>query len=59
MLSEERKVKKMWNVSTKNSQAGTVYSPGGCSPTICAGTHDAIGYIVVKNFPSGRNNRRK
>ena len=61
MLSEERKVKKMGNVSTKNSQAGTVYSPGGgCSPTICAGTHGyAIGYIVVKNFPSGRNNRRK
>jgi hypothetical protein len=29
MLSEERKVKKMGNVSTKNSQAGTVYSPGG------------------------------
>jgi hypothetical protein len=28
MLSEERKVKKMGNVS-KNSQAGTVYSPGG------------------------------
>lgn len=55
MLSEERKVKKMGNVSTKNSQAGTVYSPG-----ICAGTHGyAIGYIVVKNFPSGRNNRRK
>lgn len=60
MLSEERKVKKMGNVSTKNSQAGTVYSPGGGSPTICAGTHGyAIGYIVVKNFPSGRNNRRK
>lgn len=60
MLSEERKAKKIGNVSTKNSQAGTVYSPGGCSPTICAGTHGyAIGYIVVKNFPSGRNNRRK
>lgn len=60
MLSEERKVKKMGNVSTKNSQAGTVYSPGGCSPTIYADTHGyAIGYIVVKNFPSGRNNRRK
>lgn len=29
MLSEERKVKKMGNVSTKNSQAGMVYSPGG------------------------------
>lgn len=29
MLSEERKVKKMGNVSTKNSQAGTAYSPGG------------------------------
>lgn len=48
MLSEERKVKKMGNVSTKNSQAGTVYSPGGCSPTICAGTHGyAIGYNGV------------
>lgn len=46
MLSEERKVKKMGNVSTKNSQAGTVYSPEGCSPTICAGTH---GYFICPN----------
>lgn len=56
MLSEERKVKNMGNVSTKNSQAGTVYSPGGgLFPTICAGTHGyAIGYIIVDNFSSGR-----
>lgn len=55
MLLEERKVKKMGNVSTKNSQAGTVYSPGGLFPTICAGTHGyAIGYIIVDNFSLGR-----
>ncbi len=56
MLSENKKVIRMGNVSTKNSQGGTVYSPGGVSPTICAGTHGyALGYIVVKNFISGCN----
>lgn len=41
---------KVGNLSTGNSQAGTIYGTwGGASPTLCAGTHGyAIGYIVVK-----------
>ena len=47
-------------INEKQSSWYGIFAGGGCSPTICAGTHGyAIGYIVVKNFPSGRNNRRK
>ena len=40
---------RLGNLSTGNSQAGTIYGSRGASPTICAGTHGyAIGYIVVR-----------
>lgn len=44
-----KKVLKVGNLSTGNSQAGTIYRTwGGISPTLCAGTHGyALGYIVV------------
>ena len=46
-----KKVLKVGNLSTGNSQAGTIYRTwGGLSPTLCAGTHGyAIGYIVFNN----------
>ena len=45
-----KKVLTVGNLSTGNSQAGTIYRTwgGGLSPTLCAGTHGyALGYIVV------------
>lgn len=43
-----KKVIKVGNLSTGNSQAGTIYRTWGLSPTLCAGTHGyALGYIVV------------
>lgn len=39
---------KVGNLSTGNSQAGTIYGSWEASPTLCAGTHGyALGYIVV------------
>lgn len=56
-----KKSKKRWGTYQRKIVKLVRYiRRGGCSPTICAGTHGyAIGYIVIKNFPSGRNNRRK
>lgn len=43
-----KKVLKVGNLSTGNSQAGTIYRTWGGFPTLCAGTHGyALGYIVV------------
>ena len=45
----KKKVIKVGNLSTGNSQAGTIYGSWGASPTLCAGSHGyAIGYIVVR-----------
>ena len=50
----EKKVIKVGNLSTGNSQAGTIYGAWGASPTLCAGSHGyAIGYIVVKKKNKG------
>lgn len=43
----EPKLIKIGQISSKGSQAGTVYSEDGLSPTLCAGTHGyAIGNIL-------------
>lgn len=42
-------VNKVGQLSSDGSQAGSVYTGGGLSPTICAGCHGyAIGYIIVE-----------
>lgn len=44
-----KRIEKIGQISSDNSQAGTVYSEGGVAPTIIAGTHGyAIGYIVTE-----------
>ena len=47
--SDDIKIISLGNASTKNSQAGKIYSIEGLFPTICACTHGyAIGYIATK-----------
>ena len=49
--TSELKAKRVGQVSSENSQAGTVYSDQNLSPTLCAGTHGyAMGYILTENF---------
>ena len=49
-ISENKPVK-IGNVSSENSQAGTVYSDQNIAPTLCAGCHGyAMGYILTENF---------
>lgn len=48
----EPQIIKVGQVSSDGSQAGTVYSPDGLSPTICAGCHGyAMGNILEKYEP--------
>jgi DNA (cytosine-5)-methyltransferase 1 len=45
------KPQRVGQVSSENSQAGTVYSDQNVSPTLCAGSHGyAMGYILTENF---------
>lgn len=57
----DKSIVKVGNVSTENSQAGSVYGSWGAFPTICAGTHGyAMGYIVVKRCKDGeKSDERK
>lgn len=55
----KKKVIKVGNLSTGNSQAGTIYGSWGASPTLCAGSHGyAIGYIVVKRKKHERDRKK-
>lgn len=54
-----KKVLKVGNLSTGNSQAGTIYRTGGLSPTLCAGTHGyALGYIVVNKKKASKKQNK-
>lgn len=55
-----KKVLKVGNLSTGNSQAGTIYRTwGGLSPTLCAGTHGyALGYIVVSKKKASKKQNK-
>lgn len=47
--SDDIKIISLGNASTKDSQAGKIYSINGLFPTVCACTHGyAIGYIMTK-----------
>lgn len=54
-----KKVIKVGNLSTGNSQAGTIYRTWGLSPTLCAGTHGyALGYIVVSKKKASKKQNK-
>ena len=55
-----KKVLKVGNLSTGNSQAGTIYRTwGGLSPTLYAGTHGyALGYIVVNKKKASKKQNK-